>query len=64
MIADLPVEGARQHKVVALPLSVNGRRSNAKTPPPLLGADTDQVLMEHGYMTDEIADLRQRAVIA
>ena len=64
MIADLPVEGAGQHKVVALPLSVNGRRSNAKTPPPLLGADTDQVLIEHGYLTDQIADLRRRAVIA
>ena len=64
MIVNMPVEGARQHKVVALPLSANGRRSNAKTPPPLLGADTDQVLMEHGYLADEIADLRQRAVIA
>ena len=64
MIVNMPVEGARQHKVVALPLSANGRRSNAKTPPPLLGADTDQLLIEHGYLTDEIADLRQRAVIA
>jgi crotonobetainyl-CoA:carnitine CoA-transferase CaiB-like acyl-CoA transferase len=64
MIADLPVEGAPQHKVVALPLSADGRRSRVKVAPPALGAHTDDVLAEYGYTSLEIADLKRRAVIA
>ena len=64
MITDLPVDGAPQHKVVALPLSINGRRSTATAAPPPLGADTDAVLREHGYAREAIDDLRRRAVVA
>ncbi|MES2537113.1 MAG: CaiB/BaiF CoA-transferase family protein [Pseudomonadota bacterium] len=64
MIVDMPVEGAPQHKVVALPLSANGQRSSARIKPPALGEHTDEILAAHGYTAAEIASLRQRTVIA
>ncbi len=64
MIAELPVDGAPQHKVVAIPITANGRRSSARVAPPVLGANTDQVLGDHGYSNEEIAQLREQAVIA
>ena len=64
MIAELPVDGAPQHKVVAIPITANGRRSSARAAPPVLGANTDQVLDDHGYSSEEIAQLREQAVVA
>jgi len=34
-----------------------------ETPPPELGADTDNVLAEHGYHADQIAAFRRAKVI-
>jgi len=64
MIIDLPIEGIEQHKAVSVPLVAGGKRSEARNAPPALGAHTDQVLQAQGYTADEIADLRERAVIA
>ncbi len=64
MVTDLPVEGAAQHQVIALPLTANGQRSSRMDAPPLLGADTDQVLRDHGYDEVAIAQLRRSAVVA
>ncbi len=34
-----------------------------ETPPPELGADTDRVLGEHGYDTDQITAFRNAGVV-
>ena len=64
MISTLPVHGALEHKVVATPLSMNGKRSALQVPPPALGADTAQVLKEHGYSDKEVTELRKSQAIA
>ena len=62
MIRDLPVDGAPQHRVVALPLKADGRRSGADAPPPALGAATHDVLAGLGYGAAEIRRLREQGV--
>ncbi len=64
MVAELPVEGACGHKVIATPLKANGERSAALAPPPLLGAETDAVLASAGYGGAEIEVLRRDGVIS
>ena len=39
------------------------RTSIPLRPPPALGADTDEVLAEACYTTDQVEDLRSRGVI-
>jgi crotonobetainyl-CoA:carnitine CoA-transferase CaiB-like acyl-CoA transferase len=39
------------------------RRSEPASPPPALGADTDQVLAELGYSKSEIEELAREQVI-
>ncbi|MGW9331762.1 CaiB/BaiF CoA transferase family protein [Bosea sp. NPDC055594] len=63
MIAGMPIENAPDHKVVALPLRINGRRDHALNPPPGLGADTAQVLADAGLTSDRIAELRAGGII-
>jgi crotonobetainyl-CoA:carnitine CoA-transferase CaiB-like acyl-CoA transferase len=63
MILDIPLPGAPQHKGVALPLSTQGKRSSAATPPPALGADTDAVLGTLGIDASDILRLRAAGVI-
>lgn len=64
MITPLPVAGALGHQVVATPLLMNGKRSALQLPPPALGADTEQVLTDHGYSRLEVAELRRSQAIA
>ncbi len=64
MITSLPIDGAPGHKVLATPLSMNGKRSVANVAPPVLGADTGQVLAEHGYSAAEVAALMRSSAIA
>jgi crotonobetainyl-CoA:carnitine CoA-transferase CaiB-like acyl-CoA transferase len=49
--------------VVGTPLSFSGMKAGVRSPAPLQGEHTDQVLAEHGYSADEIAALRARKVI-
>jgi crotonobetainyl-CoA:carnitine CoA-transferase CaiB-like acyl-CoA transferase len=63
IIEDLPVEGAPQHRVVALPLRMNGLRDAPSAAPPALGADTESVLAGFGYSGGEIAGMRQRGIV-
>ncbi|MGI4952045.1 MAG: CaiB/BaiF CoA transferase family protein [Janthinobacterium lividum] len=63
MIAPLPVRDGPEHRVVAMPLKADGARSTALQPPPLLGADTDQVLAEAGFSADDIAALRSAGAV-
>jgi crotonobetainyl-CoA:carnitine CoA-transferase CaiB-like acyl-CoA transferase len=49
--------------VVGNPLTFSRMRVGVRSPAPLQGEHTDQVLAEHGYSSDEIAALRGRKVI-
>jgi crotonobetainyl-CoA:carnitine CoA-transferase CaiB-like acyl-CoA transferase len=50
-------------RAALLPLAIDGERLPLRQPPPVLGADTDALLFELGYRSDEIAALRADAVI-
>jgi crotonobetainyl-CoA:carnitine CoA-transferase CaiB-like acyl-CoA transferase len=64
LISPLPVEGAPDHKVVALPIKANGERSRNLAPPPTLGADTEAVLAEIGVSAEQIQRLRAEGAVA
>jgi formyl-CoA transferase/CoA:oxalate CoA-transferase len=49
--------------VVSTPLTFSRMRAGVRTPAPLQGEHTDEVLAEHGYSADEIRALRDRQVI-
>jgi formyl-CoA transferase len=48
---------------VGNPLMFSRMHVGVRSPAPLQGEHTDQVLAEHGYAPDEIAALRGRKVI-
>jgi formyl-CoA transferase/CoA:oxalate CoA-transferase len=58
------VDGVPQHKVVAVPLKMNGARAAQSSPPPALGADTETVLAALGYSHGDIAQMRQHGIVA
>jgi crotonobetainyl-CoA:carnitine CoA-transferase CaiB-like acyl-CoA transferase len=64
MITDLPVDGAPQHQVVGLPLTINGERSLQMSAPPQLGEHTSDVLAALGCSATELGELRRQAVIS
>jgi crotonobetainyl-CoA:carnitine CoA-transferase CaiB-like acyl-CoA transferase len=63
MIAAMPIENAPDHKVVALPLKLDGKRGGAITPPPGLGADTAEILAGLGIEAEQVARLRESGII-
>lgn len=63
MLGDLPLPGAPQHKAMGLPFSSQGRRGRSGEPPPVLGADTAEVLTALGLDADERAALRRQGII-
>jgi crotonobetainyl-CoA:carnitine CoA-transferase CaiB-like acyl-CoA transferase len=63
MVHGLPVDGAENHKVIALPLSIDGERSALHEPPPALGKDTDGLLAEAGYSEQIINRFRDAKII-
>jgi crotonobetainyl-CoA:carnitine CoA-transferase CaiB-like acyl-CoA transferase len=64
IIEEMPVEGAPQHKVVAVPLKMNGARAAQSSRPPTLGGQTAVVLAGLGYSGSDIAQMRERGVVA
>ena len=49
--------------VIGTPVKYSRMRPGVRTPAPLQGEHTDEVLAEWGYSTDEIAALRAKNVI-
>jgi crotonobetainyl-CoA:carnitine CoA-transferase CaiB-like acyl-CoA transferase len=64
IVENLAVDGAPGHKVVAMPLKMNGARAATASAPPALGADTETVLASLGYSDGDIAQMRQRGIVA
>lgn len=63
MVVDLPRDDIPQHRAIALPLRMSGKRSSALEPPPRLGSDTNSILDELGYSSHQIAALRDEGAI-
>jgi crotonobetainyl-CoA:carnitine CoA-transferase CaiB-like acyl-CoA transferase len=53
-----------QYQAVRYPVRFDGLRTGIGTPPPELGADTDQVLLDLGHTAAEVEVLRTAGVIA
>lgn len=64
MIADIALDNAPGHKVVALPLKIEGARGGVLATPPALGADTADVLEKAGLDPRRIASLRSAGIVA
>ncbi|MEO7152199.1 MAG: CaiB/BaiF CoA-transferase family protein, partial [Burkholderiaceae bacterium] len=58
--AQAPIET----RTALLPLTLDGRRLPLRTPPPVLGAQTDALLRTLGYASDAIDALRGAGVVA
>jgi crotonobetainyl-CoA:carnitine CoA-transferase CaiB-like acyl-CoA transferase len=63
IIRSLPLATVPDHRVVALPLRIDGERGDICVPPPALGGDTDAVLAELGLTAGRIAELRDCGAI-
>lgn len=50
--------------LVEMPLRIDGARSKARAAPPVLGADTSDVLASFGFAPDAVAQLRAAKVVA
>ena len=44
-------------------MMMDGKRPSVGTPPPALGQDTDDVLGDHGYSSEDIRKLRKEGVV-
>lgn len=64
IVRPLPLANQADHRVVALPVKVDGQRGSRFNQPPELGADTGAVLSALGYDEQQIAALRASRAIA
>jgi crotonobetainyl-CoA:carnitine CoA-transferase CaiB-like acyl-CoA transferase len=63
MLADLPHPLIPDLRLVDLPISRNGRRTEHRLAPPQLGQQTTEILHELGYDDDRISRMRESGVI-
>lgn len=63
-LLETALPGGVTTKLPALPIEMDGRRSDIETDPPALGADTANVLAELGMPEAELAELAARNIIA
>ncbi|HZK48899.1 MAG TPA: CaiB/BaiF CoA-transferase family protein [Thermoleophilia bacterium] len=63
MIVELPHPTAGSVRLVGSPLKMSETPVTYRSPPPLLGEHTDQILVEFGYSEEQIAALRAEGVV-
>jgi crotonobetainyl-CoA:carnitine CoA-transferase CaiB-like acyl-CoA transferase len=63
-LLETALPGGVTTKLPALPIEMDGRRSDIRADPPALGADTANVLAELGMPEAELAELAARSIIA
>lgn len=64
IVRALPVADHPDHRVVALPVKIDGMRGSRFDQPPELGANTDEILGGLGYNDHELAGFRAAGAIA
>jgi len=63
MIQQIEVAGLGMVKQLGIPVKLSGTPGQIKTPAPKLGEHTQELLLESGFSTEEIAELRLNNVI-
>ncbi len=63
MLQEVPHPSIPDLRLAALPLSIDGERVLHRSPPPLVGQHSVEILREAGYTNDEIASLAADNVI-
>lgn len=63
MLQPVELDGLPNLRLVNLPFTMNGERSAHIEPPPSLGAQSDLILTELGYGTEDIRRLRDENII-
>ncbi len=63
MVVELEHPVAGKIKVLRTPINLSSTPLKIRTPPPLLGQHTEEILLEHGYSKNEIQQLRKEGVL-